>query len=270
VPSAYPIKIPWTGVLVDDPSERWDVVQNFQHVIEAVWGSTAESIERELCEVLKERSLREYIQRPLGFFADHLSRYSPSRREAPIYWPLSTPSGAYTLWLYFPALSEQTLYSCINDFIDPKLARTGEIGGRLRQKAGRNATEEKELARASELEIELRELREALLGIAKVWKPHCDDGVQITAAPLWKLFRHKPWQKKLKATWEALEAGEHDWTHLAYGLWPDRVREKCKHDKSLAIAHGLEDLYQEPPAAAGKKRGRKPKAADPELMEDAE
>jgi hypothetical protein len=28
--------------------------------------------------------------------------------------------------------------------------------------------------------------------------------------------------------------------------WPDRVREKCRTDKSLAIAHGLEELYEEP------------------------
>lgn len=103
-----------------------------------------------------------------------------------------------------------------------------------------------------------------------LWKPNLNDGVVITAAPLWKLFQFKPWQKKLKETWEALEAGEYDWAHLAYSLWPDRVREKCKHDKSLAIAHGLEELYEEPPTTAGKKRGRKPKVADPELMEDTE
>ena len=35
--------------------------------------------------------------------------------------------------------------------------------------------------------------------------------------------------------------GDYDWAHLAMGYWPDRVREKCKTDKSLAIAHGLED-----------------------------
>ena len=28
--------------------------------------------------------------------------------------------------------------------------------------------------------------------------------------------------------------------------WPERVREKCKTDKSLAIAHGLEALFVEP------------------------
>jgi hypothetical protein len=27
--------------------------------------------------------------------------------------------------------------------------------------------------------------------------------------------------------------------------WPDRVKEKCKTNKSFAIAHGLEDEFQE-------------------------
>jgi len=44
---------------------------------------------------------------------------------------------------------------------------------------------------------------------------------------------------------------------MAFTLWPDRIREKCKSDKSLAIAHGLEDLYVEPARVVRKKRGRK-------------
>ena len=51
--------------------------------------------------------------------------------------------------------------------------------------------------------------------------------------------------------------GEYDWTHLAMNYWPDRVREKCKTDNSLAIAHGLEDLYVEPQAAPKKTRKKK-------------
>ena len=76
--------------------------------------------------------------------------------------------------------------------------------------------------------------------------------VQITAAPLWSLFRHKPWQKVLKETWAKLEKGDYDWAHLAMQYWPERVRVKCKTDKSLAIAHSQEDLYVEPVAATKK------------------
>jgi len=120
------------------------------------------------------------------------------------------------------------------------------------------------------LEPELREFRDELLRLAKFWKPNLNDGIQITAAPLWKLFQLKPWQKKLKEIWQALEAGEYDWAHLAYSIWPDRIREKCKADKSLAIAHGLEALYKEPSATQRKKRDRKPKTEDPELIDQME
>ena len=44
---------------------------------------------------------------------------------------------------------------------------------------------------------------------------------------------------------------------MAYALWPDRVREKCKTDKSLAIAHSLEELYEAPAPTAKKKRAQK-------------
>lgn len=100
-------------------------------------------------------------------------------------------------------------------------------------------------------------MRDTLLKLAPTYKPDHDDGVQICSAPLWPLFRHKPWQKVLKDTWTKLERGDYDWAHLAMAYWPERVREKCKTDKSLAIAHGLEALYIEPPAAPKKTRGRK-------------
>ena len=44
--------------------------------------------------------------------------------------------------------------------------------------------------------------------------------------------------------WKKLEAGEYDWAHMAYTLWPERVREVCRHDRSIAIAHGLEELCE--------------------------
>ena len=58
-------------------------------------------------------------------------------------------------------------------------------------------------------------------------------------------------------TWVKLEKGEYDWAHLAMNYWPGRVREKCKTDKSLAIAHGLEHLYVEPKGKPKKKRKQK-------------
>ena len=153
-------------------------------------------------------------------------------------------------------MTDQTLYTCVNDFVEPKLKQLDDETARLRQKPARTSAEEKELERLTDLELELKDFRDELLRLAKFWKPNLNDGVQITAAPLWKLFQHRPWQKKLKEAWESLAAGDYDWAHLAYSIWPDRVREKCKTDKSLAIAHGLEELYQEPEKPVKKKRGK--------------
>src|SRR5690606_20395168 len=139
-----------------------------------------------------------------------------------IYWPLSTSSGSYTLWLYYHRLTDETLYTCVNDFVDPKLKRVTEAVAGLRAKSGRSAADERELERLIAFEAELKDFRDELLRIVKFWKPNLNDGVQITAAPLWKLFQHRLWQKKLKETWEKLEAGDYDWAHLAYSIWPDR------------------------------------------------
>jgi hypothetical protein len=129
--------------------------------------------------------------------------------------------------------------------VEPKLKEVADNAQALRSKSDRTTREEKEFAQLQDLEMELKELRESILDIAKDYAPIHDDGVQITAAPLWPLFQYKPWQKVLKDTWKKLENGEYDWAHLAMNYWPERVREKCKADKSLSIAHGLEDLYEE-------------------------
>ncbi len=180
-------------------------------------------------------------------------------------WPITSGDGSYTLWIYFHTCSSQTLYSCVNDFVEPKFKQVGEEAAGLRAKSSRTSAEERELERLSNFEAELKDFRDELLRIAKFWKPNLNDGVQITAAPLWKLFQHKPWQKKLKETWEKLEAGDYDWAHLAYSIWPDRVRDACRTDKSLAIAHGLEDLYEEPKTAPKKKRARRKHEEDEEF-----
>lgn len=200
-----------------------------------------------------------YLEKPSQFFSTHYDQYSQNRRYAPIYWPLQTSSGSYTLWVYYHRLNEQTLYTCVNDFIDGpngKLTQVEQDLNALRGKSARNSQEEKELEKLSDLASELRDFRDELLRIAKFWKPNLNDGVQITAAPVWKLFQHKAWQKKLKETWESLEKGDYDWAHLACSIWPERVLRKCHQDRSLAIAHDVEDTFWhevEVPIMRGKK-----------------
>jgi hypothetical protein len=231
------------GILLDDPGHPHDLA----HLIEEVLARVNVTVPDDVCR---------WLQR--DFFASHLQRYSKSRRKAPIYWPLATSSGSYTLWLYYPSLNSQTLYTAINDFVEPKLKQVGDDLAALRNKGtARTREDEKRFETLHAFELELIELRDTLLNIAPHYHPNHDDGVQITAAPLWPLFRYKPWQKVLKDTWAKLEKGDYDWAHLAMNYWPARVREKCKTDKSLAIAHGLEELYVEPEAKPKKTRGKK-------------
>lgn len=263
LPEGYPLPIAWSGVLVEDEGHFGDVIERVQYALRVIWKERADSIEESTTTQLGAKSLREYLRRSNGFFADHLKRYTKSSRKAPIYWPLSTTSGSYTLWVYYPGLTSQTLYTAINDFVEPKLKQVGDDVTALRNKgSARTRDDEKQFEALQAFELELIELRDTLLKLAPTYKLNHDDGVQISAAPLWPLFRHKPWQKVLKDTWTKLEKGDYDWAHLAMNYWPERVREKCKTDKSLAIAHGLEELYIEPESAPKKTRGRKKSGGD--------
>ena len=232
-----------SGILVDDQGHPHDLARLIEEVLTRVQTDVPADV-------------RRWLQR--DFFPLHLKQYSKSRRKAPIYWPLSTISGSYTLWLYYPHLTSQTLYTAVNDFVEPKLKQVSRDAAILRDKgAARTRDDEKAFEALQALELELIELRDTLLDIAPTYRPNHNDGVQITAAPLWPLFRHKPWQKVLKDTWAKLEKGDYDWAHLAMSYWPDRVHEKCKTDKSLAIAHDLEDLYEPAPTTEGGKKKKK-------------
>ncbi len=269
VPAAYPVRIPWDGILVDDPNHPLDLERRVREVIEIIWsgkdgGPTAEAIEHEACEILGVKSLRDYFRKPTGFFADHLKRYSKSRRQAPIYWPLSTASGSYTLWIYYHRLTPDTLYKCLQQFVEPKIKDVEQDIHRLRTMLSSDeggSKERKQLEDAETLLNELKEMHAELSLWAPKWKPNLNDGVLITASPLWKLFRFPKWRKDLEACWKELEKGDYDWAHLAHTLWPTRVREKSKKDRSLAIAHGLEELCEikapEPKKKAAKKAAGK-------------
>lgn len=272
----YPLRISWDGVLVDDPGlngdrpHRDDIVRRVREVFDLLWKDKSHEIEQEACDILGVSDLRDYFRRPSGFFQDHLKRYSKSRRKAPIYWPLSTASGSYTVWLYYHRLTDQTLYMVVNKYIEPKISEVergiAQIENDLKAASGRGAirlTDRLNEARA--FLGELRDLREELLRVAALpYKPDLNDGVIINAAPLHKLFRLRSWAKDTEDCWKKLAKGDYDWAHLAYTIWPDRVREVCKSDRSIAIAHGLEDLCEVEAPESKKKGGRRKKKADSE------
>jgi hypothetical protein len=218
-------------ILVDDESHPDDLAAGAQAVAERV-------------QVEVPEDFRSWLAKE--FFPLHIKMYSKSRRKAPIYWQLATPSASYSVWLYIHSFNTDTLFRVQNDFVAPKLAhedrRLESLTMELRDRA--TAVQRKELAAQEALVEELRAFLEEVKRVAPLWNPNLDDGVVINFAPLWRLVpQDKPWQKELKSTWDALCEGKYDWAHLGMHLWPERVVAKCAKDRSLAIAHGLEDAF---------------------------
>ena len=217
-------------ILVDDEGHADDLAARAQSVAERV-------------EVNLPANLRDWLAKE--FFPLHVKMYSKSRRKAPIYWQLATPSASYSVWLYIHAFSKDTLFRVQNDYVVSKLAheerRLESLTSELR--GGATAAQRKTLGAQEAIVDELRAFLDEVKRVAPLWKPNLDDGVIMNFAPLWRLVpQNKFWQRELKSTWDALCEGKYDWAHLAMHLWPERVVPKCARDRSLAIAHGLEDV----------------------------
>jgi hypothetical protein len=245
-PVGYPVAFPGNGILVEDPGHAHDVVAAVRGVFAEVFTARADVWWRDVGALLDPRGhdLRAWLAS--GFFEYHIKRHSKSRRKAPILWQLAVPSRRYCVWLYAHRLTHDSFFQIQNDVVTPKLSHEERKLNSLIQSAGPNpsAKERKEIAEQGAFVEELRSFLDEVKRIAALWNPMLDDGVVLTMAPLWRLVpQHKPWQKELKSKWDELAAGKYDWSHTAMHLWPERVIPKCAASRSLAIAHGLEDVF---------------------------
>ncbi len=226
----------------DEPAERADILVDDEGHADDLAARARAIADR--IKVDAPDNLRAWLAKE--FFPLHIKMYSKSRRKAPIYWQIATSSASYSVWLYIHAFSKDTLFRVQNDYASPKLAHEERRLESLRREiAGKStAAQRKELAAQETFVEELRAFLEEVRRAAPLWNPTLDDGVVINFAPLWRLVpQNKSWQKELKSTWDALCEGKYDWAHLAMHLWPKRVVPKCAKDRSLAIAHGLEDVF---------------------------
>ncbi len=265
-PTGYPIAFPADGVLVDDPGHTRDANSAVRSAFEVVFGTDGDARWREAGEILDPsgHDLRAWLSRQ--FFEWHIARYSKSRRKSPIYWQLGIPSGRYSVWLYAHRVTKDRLFQVLKDVLRPKLTQEQGVLERFKQEAGAIPTQSQRRAIESQEAFiaELKTFVDEVARVAPLWAPDLDDGVVICLAPLWRLFPQcKAWQRECKRVWDALVAGDYDWTHLAMHIWPERVVPKCQSDRSLAIAHGLEEVFWEqddkdkwvkrkPPEATGK------------------
>lgn len=233
--------------LVDDPGSPLDLAGRVAAVLcDAGSGTLLEDLAERLSgnSQSPEDAIGHWIR--TQFFEFHISMYSRSRRQAPVYWQLATASGAFSVWLCSPAVTKDTLFQAMSEVIIPRVKREEASLARLRAEAGDVPTPSQRRAiEAHETFIdELKVFAEEVGRVAPLWVPNRTDGILLNCAPLWRLVpQHKAWQKECKACWESLCSGEYDWSHLAMHLWPERVVPKCIADASLAIAHGLVDAF---------------------------
>ncbi|MCP4549294.1 MAG: hypothetical protein GY835_22810 [bacterium] len=215
---------PKDGILVDDPTHPADIVTRVRGVLALLWGERADDVEREACEVLGVRDLRDYFHDPRkGFFAFHIKRYSKSRRKAPIYWLLQSKKRNYAVWLYIHRLRYDSLYAAGRNYADVKIkleqARLEELRAGLETLDGSaRRRREREIERQQRIADEVTAFGKTLDRVALLnLPPDLNDGVVIGIAPLYELV---PW-KEAQRTWEKLVAGEYEWSTMA-----QRMREK--------------------------------------------
>jgi len=245
-PTGYRVSFADAGILVDDPGHVRDLTAAARGVFEAALGSKGDAVGQEVAALLdpRDHDLRRWLASEL--FEHHLRRYSKSRRKAPILWQFGTLSGRYSVWCYAHRMTRDSLFAIQHDFVAPKLAHEERRLSSLVTQAGQTPSPRDRAEVAAQVAVvdELRVMLEEVQRVAPLWAPDFDDGIVLVLAPLWRLIpRQKAWQKELKTRWDELVAGRYDWAHLAMNLWPERVVPRCASDRSLAIAHSLEDVF---------------------------
>jgi len=185
-----------------------------------------------------EDLLRTYLERT--FFKEHIKQY----RKRPVYWLLESPKKKYGVWLFHEKMNQDTLFRIRTEYVEPKINHlSSQIAGlqseRDRAEGRERRQIENRIGEFTEILDDVREFQKLLKHISEErgYLPHIDDGVLLNMAPLWELI--PSWQTEPKKAWLALERGDYDWAYQAMDHWPERVKEKCKTNKSFAIAHGL-------------------------------
>lgn len=240
------------GVATLDEGHQDDLAKKVHLVLELALGEAgaAEVIAAALGEGDPEKLLRKYLER--DFFKLHLQRY----RKRPVYWLLQSPNKSYSVYIFHERATKDTLPLILgNRYVTGKINqiknRMDEVREGMDQAQGRERKRlEKEL---DDLEVQLSDLEAFEGALRRVlekknsrgetvgWAPQIDDGVILNLAPLHELM--PSWKEPAKY-WKPLEDGEYDWSYTAMRYWPDRVLEKCKTNRSYAIAHGRTEMHE--------------------------
>ncbi len=223
IPPGYPLTVDPDGILVDDEGHPDDIIARIRDVLSLIWPDRADAIEKEACEILGVKTLRDYFRKPGkgGFWDDHVKRYSKSRRKAPIYWLLQSAKKNYAIWIYYPRMDGDTLYKALR-YAKDKLAMEGRRLDDLQKEREQSGTGgaavkrlEKEIEGKEALVSELNNFVEKFERAANLdLIPEHDDGVVLTIAPLRELV---PWNEPGKY-WDELIEGKYAWSSIGKQL----------------------------------------------------
>lgn len=210
-PANYPLQLPPDGLLFDEPGHPFDIVTAITHAARTLFPDP-DAILDELTGLIDTVDLRTALRR--RFFRHHRTRYSKSKRTAPLYWPLTVPSHRWGLWVYAPALRRDTLFAIAgaaaaritraeSELLRLQSERDAGGAGRSAQQVMTALTAEQELAE------ELATFRSEAERIANSgWIPDLNDGFPLTAAPLTALIPDWP---ELARTLADTKAGKTPW-----------------------------------------------------------
>lgn len=232
----YPYAIDTDGIIPLDEGHSEDLIKQIEIAAEITFGSGhVEQVIKEIEGILGQ-DLRTYFTK--RFFGFHANRYL----RKPIYWLLQSPNKTYSIYVYYHKIDRDTLLKIIRNYVEPKINLLVDESKDIKTK-----TESSEGAEKRRLEKRQAELLDVMLDIinfrdsinklaAKGVELNIDDGIAVNIAPFKDIITWNEVQKY----WSNLESGECDWSKLAMKYWPERVKAKCKKDKSLAITHGCE------------------------------
>ena len=146
--------------------------------MELICEDRAEAIEKDAREIFGVNELRDYFRKPAkgGFWDDHVSRYSKSRRNAPIYWLLQSSKKSYAIWLYCHRLDKDTLFKVLVNTVEPKVKNADreltELRTRRTTATGKDIKAlDRQIEKQDAFVSELRDFEDKLCGRRNITSP---------------------------------------------------------------------------------------------------
>ena len=196
-----------------------------------------------------KKSLRDYLR--LDFFKNvHNKMYE----KRPIHWPLSSKKKTFVVWVNIHRMNHNTFTDILTYLNRSKthLEQNIEDVDTKVNNGDRSFKKRLSLLKKAlpELETFIADLNQCISKGPENTNPNAnkvdaeyhtnlDDGVMINSSALWPVL--DPQWKDPKKWWKSLcadGAKNFDWAHLTMRYFPERVKEKCTIDPSLAVAHG--------------------------------